>query len=282
VRDQQKKLGITILLGVGAAYMIIKWFNKPRMTSMRPGAVEEIMTARVAVTRARNEGMPDAVVVLGGGAPKSLLEPPIYVKPRCDVAAEIYNKAKESGVKPPTIIALSAGTAHSPQTMNAAGRPVWEAASTAAYLVKNLKIDPKAILMETTSYDTIGNAYFLRTQLSDILGFKKMWIVTSKFHMPRSRAIFEWIFSASGGASEGYQLGYIATEDLGRSEEEIKVREEREARSLKNVQKLAVKFPTLKQVALFLLKDHRMYSVEGLFQEDEKVSEALKKTYSSG
>ncbi|GAB5370779.1 hypothetical protein AAMO2058_001522400 [Amorphochlora amoebiformis] len=256
VRDQQKKLGITILLGVGAAYMIIKWFNKPRMTSMRPGAVEEIMTARVAVT--------------------------IYVKPRCDVAAEIYNKAKESGVKPPTIIALSAGTAHSPQTMNAAGRPVWEAASTAAYLVKNLKIDPKAILMETTSYDTIGNAYFLRTQLSDILGFKKMWIVTSKFHMPRSRAIFEWIFSASGGASEGYQLGYIATEDLGRSEEEIKVREEREARSLKNVQKLAVKFPTLKQVALFLLKDHRMYSVEGLFQEDEKVSEALKKTYSSG
>mmetsp|Transcript_5499 Transcript_5499/g.13389 ORF Transcript_5499/g.13389 Transcript_5499/m.13389 type:complete len:161 (-) Transcript_5499:5-487(-) len=140
---------------------------------------------------------PDAVVILGGGKPKSLLEPPRFVQNRCDIAAKIYLEAKKFGRKI-HLVPISAGTAHSSQLLNKQGLPIWESAASAAYMVKTHGIDSKAILMETTSYDTIGNAYFTRAQICDPMDFKRIWIVTSEFHMPRSKAIFEWIFNCTG------------------------------------------------------------------------------------
>jgi uncharacterized SAM-binding protein YcdF (DUF218 family) len=115
----------------------------------------------------------DAILVLGGGVPSSLYEPPIYVKQRCDDAAAIR------GTTETPILTLSAGTAHLPQLLSKDGLPVWESTSSAAYLQQRHNIHSN-LYMETTSYDTIGNAFFARTSHTDIVHWRKLLVVTSE------------------------------------------------------------------------------------------------------
>ena len=91
-----------------------------------------------------------------GGLPSSLYEPPIYVRQRCDDAAAIRG---DSDVP---ILTLSAGSAHLPQLLSKDGMPVWESTASAAYLQKKHHIESN-VYLETTAYDTIGNAFFART-----------------------------------------------------------------------------------------------------------------------
>lgn len=134
----------------------------------------------------------DAVLILGGGVPKNLQEPPVYVQRRCDDAAAVVHRC-ESRPKRMTrkqqtsslqgtssslpILCLSAGTAHMPQLLSADGLPIWESTSSAAYLQK-LGLDN--IYVETTSYDTIGNAFYARTSHTDLAGWKHLLIVTNE------------------------------------------------------------------------------------------------------
>ena len=139
----------------------------------------------------------DAILILGGGVPSALDEPPVYVQQRCDDAAAVIAK-----IVPTPILCLSAGTAHLPQLMSADGRPIWEATSSAAYLAKAHGIQDQ-VYVETTSFvslrddlcclgfrffflthqtvckDTIGNAYFARTSHTDIVGWRRLLVVTN-------------------------------------------------------------------------------------------------------
>ena len=123
----------------------------------------------------------DAILILGGGVPTSLEEPPVYVQKRCDDAAAVIQKV---GSTP--ILCLSAGTAQMPQLMTASGRPIWEATASAAYLAKTHGIKDQ-VYVETTSFDTIGNAYFARTSHTDIVGWKRLLIVTNQVSSPKIR-----------------------------------------------------------------------------------------------
>jgi uncharacterized SAM-binding protein YcdF (DUF218 family) len=133
----------------------------------------------------------DVIVVLGGGAPSSIHEPPIYVQQRCDDAAKVIDLRKlemsrskarkfhESDYIVP-ILSLSAGTAHLPQLMSENGLPIWESTSSAAYLHEKHGIPYNTLFVETTSYDTIGNAFYMRTTHSDIVGWKRILVITNK------------------------------------------------------------------------------------------------------
>ena len=44
-------------------------------------------------------------------------------------------------------------------------------------------VPASGVLVETTSYDTIGNAYFARTNHIAVAGYKKILVITSDFHM---------------------------------------------------------------------------------------------------
>ena len=58
----------------------------------------------------------DAILVLGGGVPSSPTEPPTYVQRRCDSVAKLMHAIQEkSSSIIPSVICLSAGTAHLPQ-----------------------------------------------------------------------------------------------------------------------------------------------------------------------
>lgn len=67
-----------------------------------------------------------------------------------------------------------------------------EARAMAAY-ARTLGLPRPAILTENFSRDTIGNAYFTKTSLLEPHGWRNLVIVTSDYHVLRSRYIFKKI-----------------------------------------------------------------------------------------
>jgi len=129
----------------------------------------------------------DAILVLGGGVPVDASSPPSYVRTRCDAAAKIVmsvrdkRKSTDNCEQAPVIITLSAGTAHLPQLLSPDGLPIWESTASAAYIINNYPDIPNSILFaETTSYDTISNAFYTRTSFTDIMGWRRLLIITNE------------------------------------------------------------------------------------------------------
>ena len=153
----------------------------------------------------------DAILILGGGVPLSPKEPPVYVQRRCDVVAKLLHTIEKqiSRAAMPNIVCLSAGTAHLAQYIlpNDGLREcfvsnrclyiliveanvihhlqiaaLWESTASVAYLINHPKypVDGSHVFVETTSYDTISNAYFTRTTFTDVAGWKKLLVVTNE------------------------------------------------------------------------------------------------------
>ena len=125
----------------------------------------------------------DAILVLGGGVPLAPRKQLPFVAARCQAAAAVWRAAS---IKP-KILCLSAGTAHCPQLLDARGSVVFEATASAAELI-DAGVDEQDVFVETTSFDTIGNAFFARTDHCSLAGWKRLLIITSAFHMDRTRA----------------------------------------------------------------------------------------------
>lgn len=138
----------------------------------------------------------DAVLILGGGVPSALDKPPKYVQRRCDDGAAIVRRHQNitdsfaisrsrrlraiPNILP--ILCLSAGTKHVPQLLSTDGLPIFESTSCAAYLEEMYSLT-KNVYVETTSFDTIGNAFFARTSHTDINGWRNLLIVTNKVRL---------------------------------------------------------------------------------------------------
>ena len=124
----------------------------------------------------------DAILVLGGGVPRSVNEPPIFVQKRCDDAAAVVRRQQQQQQQEEPlvpILSLSAGTTHRPQFMSPRGQPVWESTASSAYLVSQHNFHDN-LYVETTSFDTIGNAYFARTSHTDIAGWRTLLVITNQ------------------------------------------------------------------------------------------------------
>jgi uncharacterized SAM-binding protein YcdF (DUF218 family) len=189
----------------------------------------------------------DAVLIPGGGlTPSGELKP--FVRARLDRAlahsADFY-------------IALSAGTTHLPPPLDSRGYPVVESIPAAQYLHER-GVPRDRILIEASSYDTIGNAFFARTMHTDPRGLSRLLIVNSRFHMPRTEAIFRWVFGAAPG--QGYALSFESTEDIGLSPEALEARAERERSSLAAVRSLASSITTLSRIHQWLFTEHGAYA----------------------
>jgi len=246
----------------------------------------------------------DAILILGGGAPTSLSAPPVYVQNRCDAAVKVAEIAangaddwSEEGVARviPNILCLSAGTAHVPQAMSLDGLPIWEATASAAYILERYPNFPEEkIFAESTSYDTISNAFFARTSHTDVAGWRNILIVTSQFHMDRTKSIFDWVFQAPGldgiMPESLYRLSYLATENIGLSDEALLSRMEHEKKGAASVKRLSVQYPSLKDIWLFLVSKHDFYSASKLVAKTKKanatplngINSVLKESYGGG
>ena len=258
----------------------------------------------------------DVILVLGGGKPKSIHHPPLYVEKRCDDAIEIISRRRSSrktsgdissNIRKNTtttnnnelaILCLSAGTAHLSQLLSLDGLPIWESTACASYILSKMKESeeveedndsnwnsnyPPEIYVETTSYDTIGNAFYARTSHTDIMkNWNNLLIITNEFHMERTQKIFNWIYSLDnndeGSSSSNYELYFLQSPNIGLSSEAITARKQREHQSSIHIDQLVKEKTTLQQVYQFLTNDHSLYTAQYLIdrgsqQEQQQQSE---------
>ncbi|KAL7431089.1 hypothetical protein ACHAXM_002520 [Skeletonema potamos] len=217
----------------------------------------------------------DAILVLGGGVPSSPKDPPTYVKRRCDVVAALMNAFQErNNWSIPSVLCLSAGTAHLPQYITPHnGLPLWESTASAAYLMQHptYPVPEKYMFVETTSFDTISNAFFTRSSFTDINGWRRLLVVSNEFHIHRTKAIFDWIFSVpatKGGPSTNYELFYLSCNNVGLSNEAVEARRSHEKRGEMNVVgNLARQYTNLNSVLEFMTTKHDFYAANKLVRQ---------------
>ena len=78
----------------------------------------------------------------------------------------------------------------------------------------NQSVPASQILRESSSYDTVGNAYFAATIHAWPLQWRHVAVVTSAFHMPRSQAIFEHVFELLDRSSSSGHLRCVADVEI--------------------------------------------------------------------
>jgi hypothetical protein len=190
----------------------------------------------------------DAIAIPGGGVREGGELPP-WVKARFDRAIAM---AQGEWMMP-----LSAGTVHRPPPLDQWGFPIVEASAGAAYLIER-GVRPERILREASSLDTIGNAFFTRMIHGVPRGIRRLLVITSEFHLPRTAAIFHWIFELRGpGRATG--LGFEGAPNAGMDEGALAARVAKERASLEGVRQLAGRLRTLDQVHQWLFTEHAAY-----------------------
>ena len=192
----------------------------------------------------------DAILIPGGGvrAGGSL---PSWVRVRLDRAVQIYSGE--------FMLPLSAGTPHRPPPLDDQGFPILESVAAARYLVQR-GIPPERILTETSSYDTIGNAFFAKVIHTDPLGLRRLSIITSDFHLARTKAAFQWVYSLDSNAHE-YELSFDAVSDPELEPALWRARVAKEQTSLVELQRVAGEISTWRDLHLWLFTRHGAYSV---------------------
>lgn len=191
-----------------------------------------------------------ALIIPGGGiTPDNIL--PSWTMARLDKAIRLFTGSE-------FIITLSAGTVHKPPPLDKQGYPIYESHLAAKYL-QDIGVPPSQILTEDVSLDTIGNAYFARTIHTDPAQFSKLAIITSEFHMPRTQAIFEWVYSLTPAPLD-YQLEFIPSDNGDIDPKTLKLRLKRETQSLAKLNQTKTSITTLKQFHHWLFSQHQAYT----------------------
>jgi len=212
---------------------------------------------------------PDAIVVPGGG----LLDGgrlPTWVENRLSRALEI------AGGDAPVVL-LSAGTYYKPHLLAPDGRPIYEARAAAAWLIER-GFPASRIYVETASYDTVGNAYFLRVMHTDPRRWRRLRVVTSEFHIPRLRTIFDWMFSAPP-VDPPYELEFESVADAGMTDRVRTARAAKEAAGLASFRAVIARVRTLEEIHRWLFTEHEAYAVAFQGKPRADLPEDLMETY---
>jgi uncharacterized SAM-binding protein YcdF (DUF218 family) len=142
------------------------------------------------------------IIILGGGIGKGG-ELPEWSQERCKSAVEYYfeNKSRFDMVFIPT----SGGTYHYPNQTDKLGFTIFECDLMTKFLLEH-NIPEDKIFRDYSSFDTIGNAFFVKTLFTDIRKWDDLVVITSDFHMSRSIEIFNFIFCV---LDKKYKIEYL-------------------------------------------------------------------------
>jgi hypothetical protein len=188
----------------------------------------------------------DAIVIPGGGVRDDGVLP-AWVIARFDRAIEL---AADAWLMP-----LSAGTPYRPPPLDERGFPIFEARAGAEYL-ESRGVDPRRILIEESSYDTIGNAYFSRVVHIVPRGFRRVLVITSAFHMPRTEAVFRWVYSLDSGCCS---VDFESVPDVGIDAGALAARIAKERTSLETFGEVRARIGTLAELHRWLFTEHAAY-----------------------
>lgn len=211
-----------------------------------------------------NQYIYDVIIVPGAGGPRDGMNPintlPEWVSVKLDYLINLYKKYQFDY----PIILLSAGTIHKPGSLDINGRNSNESTGMLLYL-ESRGIKPELLYDETSSYDTIGNGYFLRTIHTDVMKWSRMLIIVNEFHYKRLSIIFNWIFSLPGYSNTKYQLYYLIIPDnLVTDNQTIIARKNRENQStltiIENIKKSNISNMT--DLHQWMYSEHKLYSAK--------------------
>lgn len=197
----------------------------------------------------------DVVIVPGGGLDAER-EAAAWVKARLD-AALLHDAHTDY------YLVLSRGTTHKPPPLDGGGFPIDESAASAQYLVSH-GVDASRVLLESWSLDTIGNAAFARLMHADLRGWLHILVITSAFHMPRTRAIFDWVFSLEPrrpNSKRSLRIDYEEVAESGLADEAVlESRRQKEAQALQTLRATTMaEVPDLAALHAFLFVKHGAY-----------------------
>jgi len=63
--------------------------------------------------------------------------------------------------------------------------------------IATLGVIPEQIITEVNSRDTVGDAVFTRMNIVEPLGFKKFCVVTSNYHVARTKKVFDFVYGSN-------------------------------------------------------------------------------------
>jgi hypothetical protein len=191
----------------------------------------------------------DAILIPGGGVRDGGALPPWSVA-RFDRAVELAGDA--------WLIPLSGGTPHRPPPLDPRGFPISEAQAGAAYLIAR-GVPPHRILIEASSLDTIGNAWFSRMLHVIPRGFQHVLVVNSAFHMPRTEAVFRWVYSLDAPGTR-CTTAFESVPDIGLDPTTLSARRSKETTRIRALETLRTRITTFHGLHEWLFTEHLAYS----------------------
>ena len=217
----------------------------------------------------------DALVVVAGGMTDAG-GLPHWVISRLDHAVAEYRRHASS--EPPRkmyVVLSGSATPHKPPPLQKGGFLLHESTAMAEYVV-NAGVPPEAVLKDTASMDTIGNAYYSLLLHAAPRNWRRVQVCTSEFHMGRTRAAFEWVWSLyspglHGADDDGgrvhrdgmtyVHMDFCTTPNDGLSDEVVEARAEREQKSEAALRDNATRVTTLADFGEWLYTTHLCYAV---------------------
>eukprot|EP01062_Namystynia_karyoxenos_P007334 TRINITY_DN12588_c0_g1_i1.p1 TRINITY_DN12588_c0_g1~~TRINITY_DN12588_c0_g1_i1.p1 ORF type:complete len:306 (+),score=91.51 TRINITY_DN12588_c0_g1_i1:88-918(+) len=186
------------LLLFGAATTTVIFLFRTGVLGGAPLAADRLISGAAAV-----------LVCAGGQTPDG---PTPHVLLRLQRALQLWKQAPDG--EKPYVITTAWGTVHKPCPHDRAGFEVHEAEMNARWLLRN-GVPAEYLLEEQASLETIGNAYFARLLHCEPLRIRRITVVNNRWHMPRTRAVFEHVFGLPGpdGTPSGYVLTFDAVGD---------------------------------------------------------------------
>jgi predicted metal-dependent HD superfamily phosphohydrolase len=232
----------------------------------------------------------DAILIPGGGSQRgaSVDTLPEWTVRRLQRGLTVWREQRERFPDHTCyLLPLSAGTTHRPNYTGPSGVQVFEATSAGLWLLAH-GVPKELVIREYSSYDTIGNAYFARTQHCEVANFKSLLVVTSAFHYPRTEEVFRWVFglpSLYGSYHCDVTFFFESVSDDGIDAEVITARTKREQQSLISFRKnvLGGKGITdMRRLHKWLWSEHAAYATNESLVVGEGgavVDEVMKKSY---
>ena len=191
----------------------------------------------------------DGIYIPGGGLLVDGSLPP-WTQARLDAALAFEQEAR-------WICLLSGGTVHKPHPLDSSGYPLFESRVAGEYLIAK-GVKREKVLTEICSYDTIGNAYFSRLLFAEPLELQSILVITSEFHLPRTREIFNWIYQLEPKKIKT-DLSYKSSPNLGLDPPALEARVTREEKSLNALKKTRKQITNMEELHRWLYSEHKAY-----------------------
>lgn len=180
----------------------------------------------------------DVLIILGGGINPLTQEINEITKIRFDKAIDIHTNFK--------YILCVGDKSYKKDLIK--GVQISEAQAGKKYLLQNSTISQDEIILEEESKDTLSNAFYSRKLIEEQNLGKNITIITSQFHMKKTKFFFNFVFD------ESFKLGFIEVENSFTNEKELKRREISE--------KLVLEFHQIHLEKTYSITPHNMYLIK--------------------